>query len=134
MPPPKPNLRVEYRKQEHERVMASASLAEKFPTLKSLTVHLVYLTPGGGHQTGELKYTANIANARSVFRLDCSSQECLCGGHDLSQQLAEAVAQRRKTILGEATCQGWYNKQEINRARCLGILRYKFVLSYSGRC
>ena len=131
MQPRKPNPRVEFRKKELQRVMDSASLAEKFHKLKSLTVELTYLAPGGTHQSGQMKYKANLANARSVFRFDCSNRECVCGDHDLSDVLAEAIARHRKTITGETTCQGWRSNEEINSVRCLGILRYKFGLGYS---
>jgi hypothetical protein len=131
MQPRKPSPRIEFRKKELQRVMDSVSLAEKFHKLKSLTVELTYLGPGGTHRGGQMKYKVNLANAKSVFRFDCANRDCVCGDFDLSSALAEAVARRRRTVVGEATCQGWRNKEEINSVRCLTILRYKFGLGYS---
>jgi hypothetical protein len=111
--------------------MDSASLAEKFHKLKSLTVELTYLAPGGVHRGGQLKYKANLANAKSVFRFDCANRDCVRGDHDLSDVLAKAIAKRLQTITGESTCQGWRNNEEINNVRCLSVLRYKFGLGYS---
>src|SRR5262245_46124056 len=120
----KPSPRIEFRKKELQRVMDSASLAKKFRKLKSLTVELTYLGPGGTQRNSQMKYKVNLANARSVFRFDCANRECVCGDFDLSDVLAEAIAGRQKTIIGEATCQGWLNKKEINNVRCLSILHY----------
>jgi hypothetical protein len=127
---PKINVRKEFRVRENQRVRDSASLAEKFPKLKSMSVELAYFNLGSVNPSGQLTYKANVANAKSVFRLDCSNQECVQGDFDLSDVLAEAISKKRKTLVGEATCQGWRRTDAINTMRCNTILRYKFTLGY----
>lgn len=126
----KPSPRVEFRQKENLRVQDSASLTEKFRKLKSLTVELNYFNAEGINRSSQMKYKVNLANAKSVFRFDCSNRECVCGDFDLSDVLAKAIAGKRKTVTGEATCQGWRNKDGINTIRCLNILRYKLTLGY----
>jgi hypothetical protein len=122
--------RAEYRQQENLRISASPNLAERFHGLKSLTVDLAYYDSGGIHKTGQIKYTVNLANAKSAFSFICPNNECIGGDFDLSQELAEAVAAQLTTATGEACCQGWQSKTTIDSVHCHNILRYKFSLEY----
>ena len=123
-------LRAEYRDQEGERVKASPSLADKFRKLKSLIVKLGYYNPRGLAPNSQLNYVVNLENAKSVFRFRCPNEECIRGDFDLTKELAGAVAQKRTTVTGEMSCQGWQNKAAIDAVHCHNILRYKLKLAY----
>lgn len=123
-------LRAEYRDQEGERVKASPSLADKFRKLKSLIVKLGYYNPKGLAPNSQLNYEVNLENAKSVFRFRCPNEECIRGDFDLTRELASAVAQKRTTVSGEMSCQGWQNKAAIDTVHCHNILRYKLKLAY----
>jgi hypothetical protein len=116
--------------QEGLRIKDSVTLANKFGELKSLTVDLAYYDPEGHSKTGEIKYTVNLANAKSVFCFNCSNSECVRGDFDLSQEVANAVMARRTDVTGEMSCQGWRSKTTIDTLRCRNILRYKLSLGY----
>jgi hypothetical protein len=122
--------RAEYRQQENQRVNDSANLAEKFHDLKSLTVDLTYFAPEHLAKTSEIKYTVNLAHAKSVFRFNCTNEECVGGDFDLSAALANAVAAHRTSASGEVICQGWRSKTSIDRMPCNNILRYQLSLGY----
>jgi len=122
--------RAEYRQQEEQKIKDSVSLAEKFQKLKSLTVELAHYNPGGVTKSSQIKYTVNLANAKSVFRFSCLNNECIGGDYDLSAALATAVAARRTSASGEICCQGWRNRATINTIPCHNILRYKLSLGY----
>jgi hypothetical protein len=122
--------RAEYRQEESQRVKDSPSLAAKFRNLKSLTVVLKYYNPEGLTKTSEIKYEVNIENAKSVFRFSCPNDECVRGDFDLTEELASAVAARRRTVSGEMICEGWRSKTTIDTVRCNNILRYQFSLGY----
>lgn len=124
------SARVEFRKQENQRVQDSISLADKFRKLKSLMVELAYFNQEGINRSSQIKYKVNLDNARSVFRFNCVNNECVCGDFDLTEVLAAAVAKRRKAVTGEIRCQGWRNRAGINTVRCNNILRYKLTLGY----
>ena len=122
--------RAEYRRQEGERVQNSATLAERFGDLKSLTVDLAFFSPEALNCSSQLKYTVNLAHAKSVFRFDCPNQECVEGDFDLSAELANAIAAHHTTVSGEAVCQGWRSKTAIDTGRCGHILLYKLTAGY----
>jgi hypothetical protein len=126
----KPSPRAEYRQRENIRINASPNLAEKFGGLKSLTVDMAYYLAGGTRMTTEIKYTVNLANAKSEFWFACPNHECVGGDFDLSEKLASAVAGHLATTTGEMCCQGWQSKSTIESARCHSVLRYKLNLEY----
>ncbi len=130
MPPRKSNPRAEYRLRETQRVNSSASLAEKFPKLKSLQVDLVYFDPDGLTKTGELRYKVNVSAAKSVFSFTCQNGECLGGDFDLSDAVSEAVAGRCKNAEGEVRCQGHRARPKEVKKPCQNLLRYKLTLGY----
>lgn len=130
MQPQKVGPRAEYRRQEGERVKNSATLAQRFVEMKSLTVNLAYSSPEGLASSTQVKYTVNLAYAKSVFLFDCPNRECVQGDFDLSAPLAHAIAARQTTVSGETVCPGWRNKATIDRVPCGHILRYTLKIGY----
>ena len=126
----RPNPRKEYRQHESQRVEDSATLAETFRDLKSLTLDLAYFRPGNFTRDSEIKYTVNLAHAKSRFRFSCPNEECVGGDFDLSAELAKAVAAHQNTTSGDLTCQGWRCQTAIDQAHCHRILRYKLSVEY----
>lgn len=122
--------RAEYRRQVAQRSRDSANLSNKFKQLKSLTVDLAFYNSKGVTRNSHIKFKVNLANAKSVFRIDCINAECVGGDFDLSKELANAVAARRTVATGEMCCQGWRRKNAINRTHCHNILRYTLSLTY----
>ena len=133
MHPQKFSPRADYRRQENQRILASASLSERFRELKSLTVELAYFNAEGATRISEIKCTFDPDTTKSVVRFDCCNYECVRGDFDLSEALVQAVAQRRTTVAGEMCCQGWLSKTTINEVHCHTILRYKLRLAYGKR-
>jgi hypothetical protein len=122
--------RGKYLLEERERIKLSASLAETFPELKSLSALLSYFAPFGRTPQSEVKCTFNLAHAKALFRFACPNNECVGGNFDLSAALARAVAERRSTRDGEVRCQGWQSKATIDRVSCDHVLRYKLTMEY----
>jgi len=119
MPPRKTNPRAEYRLSQIQRANESASLAEKFPKLKSLKVDLCYFEPDGLSRTGELRYKVNVEHAKSMFSFVCQSGECLGGDFDLSGAVAAAVTKRSKMVEGEVRLPG---NPRSSQGRCKTLL------------
>jgi hypothetical protein len=122
--------RAEYRQQENLRINASPNIGEKFQGLKSLTVDLVYYEANETHKTGQLKYSVNLANAKSAFSFVCPNSYCVGGDFDLSQELADAVTDGEEIVSGKVRCEGWQSKTTIDSVKCGNILRYTFSLAY----
>jgi hypothetical protein len=128
--PQKVSPRTEYRQQESQRIKDSVSLAQKFPELQSLTVDLACFEPAGLVKRNEMKYTANLASAKSVFCFSCPNDECVGGDFDLSAALANAIATQQTSVTGETICQGWRSKTTVGLVHCHHILRYKLTVVY----
>lgn len=127
---PRTSPRSEYLQQQNQLVLGSPSLAEKFSKLKSLTVDLGYFGTEGIACSSQIKYTVNLAHAKSIFRVGCHNQECVRGDFDLSEVIANAVTDKRTSVSGELCCQGWRNRAGIDTIPCHNLLRYKLTLSY----
>jgi hypothetical protein len=127
---PKPNPQRDYRREESQRDQDSATLAETFRDLKSLTLDLAYFSPEKFTRNSQIKYTVNLAHAKSRFRFNCPNERCVGGDFDLSTELAKAVATRQGTVSGEAICQGWLCQTTIGQQHCHQILRYKLSADY----
>ena len=130
MPPLNPNPRVEYRQRERDRATAAPFLLEKFRHLKGLTVELTHFSAGGIHRTSHVKYSVNLANAKSVFSFECPNDQCIDGGFDISQAVHDAVSTHATTKSGQACCQGWKSKTTIGTLSCSTELRYTLTLEY----
>ena len=130
MPSRKTNPRAEYRQRQAQRANESASMAEKYPKLKSLKVELGYFEPDGITRTGELRYKVNVGHAKSMFSFVCQSGECLAGDFDLSDAVATAVSKRSKIAEGEIRCEGTRAKPKEGTRPCQNVLRYKLTLGY----
>ena len=122
--------RAEYRYQQGQRVTAAPCLAEKYLKLKSLTVNAGYYAPAGLIKYRQLTYAVNIDHAKSVFRLNCSNDECVQGDHELTEEIAKAIANGTKIVAGELCCGGWQNKAAMQKTKCNHVLRYKLKLGY----
>ena len=122
--------RDEYLLQEKQRVNDSATLQQKFQELKALTVNIAYLDSENRVQQGQMKYNANLAYAKSVFRFSCPNLECVHGDFDLSAELATAIAGRQRTVTGELSCPGWRSRTTIGRVPCHTILCYTLYMEY----
>lgn len=128
---PARNARAEHRQAQRLRVDESASLAEKYPHLKSLKGSLEFVDREGMTKTTAIKYSANPAYAKSVLVFTCPISECVGGDFDLTAQLAEAVAKRQTKVTGEMSCLGTHKKASGTVAACRSVLRYKLSLTYS---
>jgi hypothetical protein len=126
----KSSPRAEYRLLQNQRARDSVSLAERYPRLESLTVNLAYFDAEDLSRHSEMKYRVNVQNAKAVLCFVCPKGECVGGDFDLSDEVAKAVAGRRKVAIGEMRCQGRHHKPKEQRTPCQTLLRYKLILNY----
>lgn len=122
--------RAEHRQLEKLRVDASATIAHRFPDLRSLTVELGFQSQESAGGGSKIRYCVNIENVKSVFRFDCPNRECIGGDFDLSAQLTEAIIQHKQTVVGESCCPGWLSKTTVGTRRCEHKLHYQLTLAY----
>jgi hypothetical protein len=122
--------RTEYRLRRTEQVKSSPGLSERFPKLKTLCVTADYFDSTGTTRNGGMKYNVNLAHGKSLFCLDCVNPDCAGGDYDLTEQLADAVTEKRKLAEGEMRCAGTRHNKDRKDRPCQSILRYKLVLGY----
>ncbi len=127
----KSNPRLEYRLKQKAQIEASLFLAAKFPQLKALKLTLEFFDATGTIKNGEMNCKLNVEHARSVLWYACPGVECLGGDFELSEALAQAVAERRKSVSGELRCQGTRKRGARERERCQTLLRYRLGLTYN---
>jgi hypothetical protein len=128
----KPDLRREHRENEQQQVENSATLEKAYPGVKSLMMELAYFSPGRPPvKLAEMKYTVNLANAKSKFRFHCLNENCVGGDFDLTIPLAETIAAQDKILEDESTCTGWKSERSVGAERCQHSLRYKLVVEYA---
>lgn len=125
--------RSDHRQKESLRASQSPTLSEKFEELRALTVDFAYLSPEGVSRNRQIKYTVNIERARSVFRIECLNHDCVGGDYDLSEMLTQAVSQRQSRVTGELCCQGWQDKDSIDKVHCHHKLSFTLALEYQRR-
>lgn len=122
--------RAEYRQEEGQRVKGSITLAEKFQTLKALTIDSTHWSADSGTKSGQVNFSVNLQRAKSIVRVQCPNSECVRGDFDLTEVLTTAVAAQRKSVDGELVCRGWRSRTTIDTVPCGNILRYKITLAY----
>ncbi len=91
---------------------------------------MAYLAPGAHAPRSQIKYTVNLAFAKSVFSFACPRNECVGGSFDLSGDLARAIAEHRDNANGEMPCSGWQSKNTIDTVPCGHVLRFRISLGY----
>lgn len=131
---PKTSPRNEYLLQQNLRVEASPTLAEEFPELKSMTVDLGFYNAEGRSRRSRIKYKVNVNHARTIFRVGCENPECVRGDFDLSDVVAQAVANQSPSVSGELACRGWRNRTTVDVIPCGRVLRYRISLAYEPAC
>ncbi|MSR65144.1 MAG: hypothetical protein EXS18_05110 [Verrucomicrobiae bacterium] len=119
-----------FRIEESQRVDEAATLAAKYPQLKSLTADLHFSDSERSTVNSRIKYSINLEVSKSVFRFSCPNNECIRGDYDLSEELADAIAERRTVVSGEKPCPGWLSKTTIDTVHCRSILHYRLTIAY----
>jgi len=122
--------RAVFRQRQRRRVQNAATLAAKFPRLKSLKAEVEFHAAESGARIGQIKYVLNVAHASSLFCIECPNRECVRGDFDLSERLAAAVAAGQENVTGELRCRGWRNQDSVKKTYCRTLLRYRLRLKY----
>ena len=120
----------EHRLKQRERVEAAPLMATKFPHLRGLTARLEFFDARGITKQSEMKYKLNLEHAKSALWFACPGVECVCGDFDMSEVLTNAVADRRKVVVGDLHCGGTRKRGERVPEVCGTLLRYKLTLDY----
>ena len=112
------------------KILESRQAIYEYYFANSTLVTLEYYEATGDTKNGEMKCKVNVEHAKTVLVFACPGVECAGGDFDLSDALAGAVADRRKTLTGELRCQGTRKRTTKEGVPCQTLLRYKLNLDY----
>jgi hypothetical protein len=130
----RPLTKSELRKQDRQRIFdrieKSATMAVKYPGLKTLAVNLLYFDRGIVSWGHGLRYRANLETAKSMLHFNCPSSLCKDGGFDLSKGLSSAVAGHQKSLVGAMHCPGSRDQDGGQPVPCETILHFKMNLTF----
>jgi len=100
-------------------------LKEKYPQLEELTIHMSFENPdwGGDPSDQDLSFHKK---SKAFFDVKCPRVECINGGFNLSDAVSELIENKNIEATGNLICQGWQDREHINKHRCL--LKMSFAL------
>ncbi len=125
------NAFTEHRQAQRQRCDEAASLAQKYPQLKSLKLSLEFINRDGVTKHSHMKYSANPEHAKSVLVFVCPIPDCFGGDFDLTAKLAETIAARRSKASGKLFCLGSHRKGPDKLEPCRSELHYTLTLAYT---
>ncbi|MEI9476077.1 MAG: hypothetical protein WCO26_05840 [Deltaproteobacteria bacterium] len=117
-------------KQRHWEAHSRAPLIkDKFPILASLSIKMTFIKPDWGENPRPRQERFG-PESKAFFEVECPYVECISGGFDLSSAVSEILATRGNVSSGTIVCQGWQDRERINRNRCLLTMEYKITPTY----
>lgn len=112
------------------QLISSAGLfKDRHPQIKELLIDLKF------HDFDTDKIiTSRVQTLKSessaYVAIDCPLHECISGGFDLTEILAEGIRDRKSIFAGSLCCNGWQDLERVNQHRCLCKLSYKITIEY----
>lgn len=107
----------------------ASSIREAFPKLNSLTISMTFKNPDWGGDPAPQEHNFS-QESKASFDFECPHLECVSGGFNISGAVLELVNNNGKETSGETTCQGWQDKERINKHRCMVKMQFKIIASY----
>lgn len=125
----KPDVYEQQKRRHWEDLSQAPLIKESFPMLASLSVHMTFEEPDWGRNPSP-KHQTFGPESKAFFVIDCPYYECISGGFDLSSAVANLVRIRDTESSGTIICQGWQDRERINKHRCLLKMEYKMTATY----
>ena len=112
-----------------EALKRSPLLNKKYPKVTDVNIEMSYEDPDGlcNFNPEQRKYSQKD---KAFFNIKCPSVECVSGGFDLSLEVDKLVSSHLDKLEGTVLCQGWLDKERINRSRCWLKLDYTISAKY----
>jgi len=102
-------------------------LLEKVPDLESLKLDVEERSAGASVPEATHIRRIVVEHAPALFAIPCSDHACRDGGHDLTQQILQALRGHEKEFEGEDACSG-----QIGSSPCRRVLRFVAHAAYRG--
>jgi len=107
----------------------SAPIAERFPSVQSLMITATFKEPDWGQDPPPRVLDYNDGS-KAHFEIECPHRECLDGGFDLSSLVNDMIQKHQSKAVGKVVCQGWQDRERMNKHRCFSELSYSIEVLY----
>jgi hypothetical protein len=103
---------------------AHASLAELYPEVRRIVLFVAFEE---ADSESEPNYQQIIftADTEAMFRLDCSRDECTCGGFDFAPVVDEMMRNQESRVHGKLACAG---TRGSGGDHCLLLAEYRIIV------
>lgn len=105
------------------------SVRERFPSLESLSIDMLFIDPAGLEKYSPQKRVFS-AGAKAFFAFPCPRTLCLHGGFDLDPIIRTLHGGDGATLSGILQCNGTVQPLREQAARCLLRLEYTIQVQY----
>jgi hypothetical protein len=102
---------------KHMLHMDSRYISEVCPNIESIEIKMQFTNPDDKNT-----FEKNIVlkkDMKAYFKYDCPYRECINGGYDLNDIINKAIESPNKQAEGKLICQGWQDKERVNKHKCL---------------
>lgn len=104
--------------------MAHASLAELYPEVRRIVL-FVAIEEADSESEPNYQQIIFTAGSEAAFRLDCSRDECTCGGFDFAPVIAEMMKNQESRVHGKLACAG---TRDDGSDHCLLQAEYRIIV------
>ena len=125
----KPDIYEREKQMRWEEYRRSPLLKERYPQVSSIAVEMDFKNPDWGGDPDSKKESYS-QESKAFFKIDCPHVECISGGFDLSNAISTLISSKSDRAEGSIVCQGWQDKERINKHRCLLELKYTIIVNY----
>jgi len=119
-----------HEQQRFEREARTGKIAERFPGVKRILIRLRF-EDIDRHCNPEPRELEFDPTSTAFFELKCPLYQCVKGGFNFSAPVAEMNRTRQLRSKGHSVCQGWQDRERINKHRCLLTAHYEIQVGYS---
>jgi|GEM_PF-2806870 len=110
------------------KAAAAGYLIDRYKHLKTLRLQLKYLDPGENVLSSRDESRGPYDSA--FFEFPCPGSECMEGGYDITNPVAEMLLNYSPDSTGSVACRGWHFNDENYRERCGSKLEYRVTAEY----
>jgi hypothetical protein len=125
----KPDIYEQQKQRRWEAYSQAPLIKDRFPILASLSMHMTFEEPDWGGNPSPKQETFG-PKSKAFFEIECPYYECISGGFNLSSAVIKLVNTRGTESSGTIICQGWQDRERINKHRCLLKMKYKITATY----
>lgn len=104
-------------------------ILDRFPGVDSIQITVTFKEPDWGTDP-DYKKLEYSRSSKASFKLPCPHVECVRGGFNFSNVIRDMVDKEKEGAQGTFSCQGWQDRERINKHRCLLQASYHVKITY----